>query len=104
MAELQEECDRVREMFVQLVARNRGVSPQKVFDTQAGTFMGDNAVPLLADAVGHLDDAMKLAASAKPSDATTVIGDRLKPGRPGLAADRHIAERLAALRLPLRRN
>lgn len=62
MATLQAKVDRVREMFVDMVARNRDVSPKTIFDTQAACFMGAGSCPLLADGVGTLSDAISLAA------------------------------------------
>jgi len=56
--DMQAECDRIRQMFVEAVARNRGVDAQKLYDTEAGCFMAENSVPLLADQVGTLDDAL----------------------------------------------
>lgn len=58
LAELQTEVDRQRDMFVSLVARNRGVTAQQIYDLQAGCKFADMACPLLADKVCNLDDAM----------------------------------------------
>jgi len=58
---LQSEIDRQAEIFQKTVARNRGVKLQKIIDTQAACFYPGNtlydALPLLADEVGTLDDA-----------------------------------------------
>lgn len=63
LVELQAEADRIRQMFVQTVARNRAVDAQAIYDTEAGCLMGAQAVPLLADQVGTLEDACALALS-----------------------------------------
>ena len=52
---LQTEVDRLRELFVETVSRNRGVSPEAIRDTEAGAFFGPGGVPLLADAVENID-------------------------------------------------
>ncbi|MFT4314679.1 MAG: S49 family peptidase [Wolbachia pipientis] len=49
---LQKEVDRLYEMFVQLIARNRGLSIEKIKSTEAGLYFGKNAVDIgLADGV-----------------------------------------------------
>jgi ClpP class serine protease len=69
LAEAQGEVDRIRDMFVELVAKNRKVDPKKIYDTEAGTFMGSQAVPLLADAVGSFDECMRcVTAFGPPAD------------------------------------
>ena len=56
---LQGEVDRVYGLFVDTVARHRGLSSNTVRDTEAGLFFGKEAVRAgLADAVGTLDDAL----------------------------------------------
>ncbi|HEY4360091.1 MAG TPA: S49 family peptidase [Bryobacteraceae bacterium] len=57
-SDLQAEVQREYQMFVELVARNRGVGAQSVIDTEAGCFFAENAIPLLADQVGTFDDAL----------------------------------------------
>ena len=57
-ADTQAEVDRQYQMFVSLVARNRGISEDDVRNTQAGVFFGEAAVPLLADCVGTLEDCL----------------------------------------------
>ncbi|MFT8897089.1 MAG: S49 family peptidase [Acetobacter sp.] len=55
----QETIDRLGEMFVQLVARNRNLDPQKIRDMKAETFLGEDGVKLgLADAVMSPDAAL----------------------------------------------
>jgi len=56
---LQGQVDRVYGLFVDTVARHRGLSSQAVRDTEAGLYFGKDAVRAgLADAVGTLDDAL----------------------------------------------
>jgi HK97 family phage prohead protease len=57
-AKLQNQVDRIRDMFVSLVARNRSVSADAVLATQAGSFYAEESVPLLADQIGSCADAM----------------------------------------------
>lgn len=57
-ARMQADVDAMGELFVQTVARNRGMSPEAVKATQAGTFMGQAGVDAgFADAVMSADDA-----------------------------------------------
>jgi signal peptide peptidase SppA len=53
----QNETDRQYGMFVDAVARDRGVAVQSIIDTQAGVFNAQTALPLLADDVGCFADA-----------------------------------------------
>jgi hypothetical protein len=56
---LQGEVDRVYGLFVDTVARHRGLSSNAVRDTEAGLFFGKDAVRAgLADSIGTLDDAL----------------------------------------------
>ncbi len=56
---LQAEVHRIYGLFVETVARHRGLSPSAVRDTEAGLFFGQAAVAMgLADAVGTCDDAL----------------------------------------------
>lgn len=65
----QAEVDKLYGVFVDTVARNRGLEPQSVKATEAGCFVGEDAVKAgLADAVGGRDDAiaaLKAAAEEK---------------------------------------
>ena len=57
-ARMQTDCDEMGELFVQTVARNRGVKAASVRAMQAGCFLGDAGVQAgLADAVASPDDA-----------------------------------------------
>ncbi|MCX3065187.1 S49 family peptidase [Wolbachia endosymbiont of Drosophila pseudotakahashii] len=49
---LQEEVDRLYEMFVQLIARNRNLSTERIKSTEAGLYFGEKAIEIgLADEV-----------------------------------------------------
>ncbi|ALD91886.1 MULTISPECIES: S49 family peptidase [Burkholderiaceae] len=67
-AVLKAEVDRVYELFVETVARHRGLDAGAVRATEAGLFFGPNAVATgLADAVGGFDDALaQLTQSLSP--------------------------------------
>ncbi|WP_127803855.1 S49 family peptidase [Hydrogenophaga sp. NH-16] len=67
-AVLKAEVDRVYELFVETVARHRGLDANAVRATEAGLFFGPDAVATgLADAVGSLDDALtQLTQSLSP--------------------------------------
>ena len=67
-AVLKTEVDRVYELFVETVARHRGLNADAVRATEAGLFFGPDAVATgLADAVGSLDDALtQLTQSLSP--------------------------------------
>ncbi|MCJ7454640.1 MAG: S49 family peptidase [Wolbachia endosymbiont of Homalodisca vitripennis] len=54
---LQKEVDRLYEMFVQLIARNRGLSIEKIRSTEAGLYFGKNAVDIgFADGITILSE------------------------------------------------
>ena len=58
-AVLKAEVDRIYDLFVETVARHRGLDADAVRATEAGLFFGPDAVATgLADAVGSLDDAL----------------------------------------------
>ncbi len=65
---LQAEVHRIYGLFVETVARNRGMESSAVRDTEAGLFFGQAAVAMgLADAIGTLDDALaQLLTSVSP--------------------------------------
>ncbi|WP_341819890.1 S49 family peptidase [Wolbachia endosymbiont (group A) of Brachyopa scutellaris] len=57
---LQKEVDRLYEMFVQLIARNRGLSIEKIRSTEAGLYFGEKAVEIgLADGMTILSSINK---------------------------------------------
>ncbi|GAB1382158.1 S49 family peptidase [Burkholderiales bacterium] len=56
---LKAEVNRIYGLFVETVARHRGLEPSAVRDTEAGLFFGQAAVAMgLADAIGSFDDAL----------------------------------------------
>jgi signal peptide peptidase SppA len=65
---LKAEVDRIYDLFVETVARHRGLDADAVRATEAGLFFGPDAVATgLADAVGSLDDALtQLTQSLSP--------------------------------------
>ncbi|MBX3657583.1 MAG: S49 family peptidase [Ramlibacter sp.] len=67
-AVLKAEVDRVYDLFVETVARHRGLDADAVRATEAGLFFGPDAVAAgLADAVGGFDDALdQLTQSLSP--------------------------------------
>ena len=67
-AALKAEVDRIYDLFVETVARHRGLDADAVRATEAGLFFGPDAVATgLADAVGSLDDALtQLTQSLSP--------------------------------------
>jgi len=69
LADLQAEVDRLGNLFVDTVARNRGLTRQSVLDTEARAYGADDAMNLgLVDDVGTFSDAvMELA--TMPADA-----------------------------------
>lgn len=62
---VQEEVDRLGDVFVETVARNRGMSAASVRNTQAGCFFGPLAVNIgFADQVGNFADALSALGQA----------------------------------------
>jgi len=56
---VQAEIDEMGEMFVALVARNRGLSPEIIRNTQAATYLGEHGVALgLADQIATPQEAI----------------------------------------------
>ncbi|WP_353282537.1 S49 family peptidase [Wolbachia endosymbiont (group A) of Myopa testacea] len=54
---LQKEVDRLYEMFLQLIARNRGLSTEKIRSTEAGLYFGEKAIEIgLADGITILSE------------------------------------------------
>lgn len=77
---LQSEVNRVYGLFVETVAKHRGLKTETVKATQAGLFFGKDAVSAgLADAVGTFDDALlqlTQTISSRPKLATAGTGSR----------------------------
>jgi signal peptide peptidase SppA len=64
-ANLQGEVDRLYDMFVAAVARNRQLKPALIRNTDAGLFWGEKAISAgLADEVGSFDDALAAVTQA----------------------------------------
>ena len=76
---LQEDLDRIYDIFVEMVATNRGMSVKGVRATEALTFSADKAVEVgFADQVGTLDDALSALAEriqGSTEDPTPVASD-----------------------------
>lgn len=79
---LKAEVNRIYGLFVETVARNRGIEPSTVRDTEAGLFFGQAAVALgLADAIGTFDDALaQLIESVSPLPNLETSKPSLTPG------------------------
>ena len=75
---LKAEVNRIYGLFVETVARNRGIEPSTVRDTEAGLFFGQAAVAIgLADAIGTFDDAVAQlleSVSSLPNQAASHSG------------------------------
>ncbi|WP_343289599.1 S49 family peptidase [Wolbachia endosymbiont of Encarsia formosa] len=69
---LQKEVDRLYEMFVQLIARNRGLSIEKIRSTEEGLYFGKNAVDIgLADGMTILSSINKNRSITMNEQTTT---------------------------------
>jgi len=69
---LQTEVDRVRDLFVAHVARNRAVDAKDVYATEAGVRFSSACLPLLADEIGSYDDCLRgliIDCGGDPDDA-----------------------------------
>lgn len=68
-AAFQQQIDAMGELFINTVARNRGIPARKVRDTQAATYLGVDGIKAgLADEVAAPHDAYRsLAASLRPT-------------------------------------
>ncbi len=104
-ATMQNEVDRIRAMFVSLVARNRDLPAKAFMDTEAGIAFGPAACPLFADllCVDVLDTALSVARSKIPARTiSTPSSSRPRPGLPAPSGDSKVAalrRQLALLRL-----
>ncbi|MBS1941691.1 MAG: S49 family peptidase [Bacteroidetes bacterium] len=91
---LKAEVNRIYGLFVETVARHRGLEPSAVRDTEAGLFFGQAAVAMgLADAVGTLDDALtqllvSLSPNPTPKAAATRAGSLCNHPQESLMNDR----------------
>lgn len=79
---LKAEVHRIYGLFVETVARHRGLEPALVRDTEAGLFFGQAAVAMgLADALGTFEDALtQLAASVSPRPKADTAASGLAAG------------------------
>ncbi len=89
-ANLQGEIDRLYDMFVATVARNRGLKPALIRNTEAGLFWGEKAISAgLADQVGGFDDALaavtEVARSFRQSRATASAEAQIEQGEEPMA-------------------
>lgn len=94
-SDIQNEVDRQAEMFIATVARNRGVSAEKVEATEAGCLYAEAAVPLLADKVGTFDDAMEellAKIDGTPSNAKKSGRSATKPEQPSETTEQPVPE------------
>ena len=75
---LKAEVNRIYGLFVDTVARHRGIEASAVRDTEAGLFFGQAAVAMgLADAVGTFDEALaQLLASLSPNPTPVAVATR----------------------------
>jgi len=95
----QEETNRIYELFVKTVARNRGIAPQAVRDTEAGIYYGKNAVDAgLADTVAPWSKAMNDIANKKTSKGGSMkaLTDTLREALQNAPADK-VAAAMAEL-------
>ena len=78
---LQAEVDRVYALFVDTVARNRGLTADAVRATEARLFFGEDAVRAgLADEVGTLRDALAALAVTLAEPRSIVAAPAVRPG------------------------
>ena len=75
---LKGEVNRIYGLFVETVARHRGIEASAVRDTEAGLFFGQAAVAMgLADAIGTFDEALaQLLASLSPNPTPVAVATR----------------------------
>ena len=78
---LQAEVDRVYQLFVETVARNRSLTAEAVRATEARLFFGENAVAAgLADEVGTLRESLASLAATLAQPRTIVTAPAAPPG------------------------
>ena len=89
LAQFQAEVDRQYSLFINAVSRNRAKTAKAIIDTKARCFSSNNAIPLLADYEGTLEDCIQ--AMEKRLGITGVsssVIDMTKPGaQPAAAVD-----------------
>ena len=78
---LQTEVDRVYQLFVDTVARNRGLTADAIRATEARLFFGEDAVRAgLADEVGTLRSAFAALVAALSTPRSIVAASAVRPG------------------------
>jgi ClpP class serine protease len=80
-ADIQAEVTRQGKIFIETVARNRRCSSAKVQATEAGLLWAEGAVPLFADEVGTVDDAMNALRSIVQASSPEPEQDRARVRR-----------------------
>ncbi|WP_313603960.1 S49 family peptidase [Comamonas jiangduensis] len=79
-AALQADIEGLYQMFVQAVAKHRGMSEQAVRDTRAGVYRGVAAVAArLADRIGTVDAVVAELATRRSHTVATAVGISLQP-------------------------
>ena len=77
----QAEMNRIYEIFVSTVAKNRGLTPEAVRATEAGLFFGENAVAAgLADGVAGFEQTLQ-ALEAEVNPKSVIPGGKLAAGQ-----------------------
>ena len=96
-ADIQDEVDREYGIFTETVARNRKAGKKDIVATQAAVLWADNAMPLLADAVGTLDDAMAAIAVSWTRAARASVVTSAATSRNSNERRMHMSEEVQAL-------
>ena len=79
-AALQADIEGLYQMFVQAVAKHRGIDEQAVRDTRAGVYRGVAAVAArLADRIGTVDAVVAELATRRTHTVATAVGISLQP-------------------------
>lgn len=75
------EIDRLNEIFLETVARNRGMTVEAVRETEAGTFHGGHAIEVgFADRIGTFDEAMTAIVGEATPQASSLSLVRMASG------------------------
>ncbi|WP_265016395.1 MULTISPECIES: S49 family peptidase [unclassified Wolbachia] len=83
---LQEEVDRLYEMFLQLIARNRNLSTERIKSTEAGLYFGERAIEIgLADGITtfseFIDNYRRNMTKTEIKEQAIDIDDLIEQGR-----------------------
>jgi capsid assembly protease len=86
---IQSEVDRIYGMFVEMIARNRGLSPETILKTEAGIFYGELAVNAgFADSIGNLKETLaEFQQSNQGKPTITAQDDSPVPGLTALSGE-----------------